>query len=345
MLPLAVGALHPDGFHGARVLRRVAAGRRVRSSFFEGWYVKLISADRARRVAVIPGVFLAEDGSILEAFVQVLDGVSGTTSYHRFPASAFEADGRGFDVRVGPNRFSATGIHLELPDLSGEVRFGAFTRWPVTLREPGAMGWYAWVPTMECYHGVVSLDHPVSGSLQLQGSRLDFTEGRGYIEKDWGTAFPQAHVWMQTNHFDVEGVSLVASTALIPWRRSTFRGDLVALRLPGTLGDLAGLHRFTTYTRARTVLLEVTDDQVRWTLAALHGRRLELHAVSGGAGAGLLHAPVRTQMHQRVPETLGGQVDVRLLDEHGSELFAGRGSAAGIEVHGRIDRLLATPGR
>ena len=23
------------------------------------------------------------------------------------------------------------------------------------------MGWYAWVPFMECYHGVLSLDHTI----------------------------------------------------------------------------------------------------------------------------------------------------------------------------------------
>ena len=137
----------------------------------------------------------------------------------------------------------------------------------------------------------------------------------------------------------------MASTALIPWRRSTFRGDLVALRLPPSFGPVAGLHRFTTYTRARTTRLEVTEEEVGWTLTAPHGRRLELHGVTGGVGAGLLHAPVRTQMHQRVAETLGGHVDVRLVDKDGSDLFSGRGRAAGIEVHGLIDRLLATPGK
>lgn len=337
--------LHPDGFHGERPLRRATSGRRVRQSYFEGWYVKLVNADRTHRLAVIPGVFLAEDGSILEAFVQVLDGAAGTTAYHRYEVGAFDADPRRFAVQVGPNRFGDSGVHLELPGLVGDVRFGPLARWPVTRREPGAMGWYAWVPTMECYHGVVSLDHSLSGTLRLDGRSLDFVDGRGYIEKDWGTAFPEAYVWMQSNHFDVQGVSLVASTALIPWRRSSFRGDLVALRLPDSFGPAAGLHRFTTYTRARTTRLEVTEDEVGWTLTAPDGRRLELHGVTGEVGAGLLHAPVRTQMHQRVAETLGGHVDVRLVAQDGTELFAGTGRAAGIEVHGPIDRLLATPGK
>ena len=41
------GIQHPEAFHGKGVER----------GFFEGWYVKLISADRSQRWAVIPGIF------------------------------------------------------------------------------------------------------------------------------------------------------------------------------------------------------------------------------------------------------------------------------------------------
>lgn len=337
--------LHPAGFNGGRRLKRALAGRPDGRAFFEGWYVKLVTADRTTRLALIPGMFLSEGGAIAESFVQVLDGESGETAYHRFDLSAFHADEREFDTLVGPNHFGQAGVRLDLPDLTGEVGFGPLDPWPVTLREPGAMGWYAWVPTMECYHGVVSLDHTLSGWIEHRGRRIELDGGRGYIEKDWGSAFPQAYVWMQSNHFEFPGVSLVASTALIPWRRTAFRGDLVALRLPARFGRDAGLHRFTTYTRARTTELDVSDTEVRWALSGQDGAQLTLQASTKGRSAGLLHAPVRTQMHQRVSETLGGRLQVRLVDRDGREVFSGVGRSAGIEVHGAIERLLATPGR
>jgi hypothetical protein len=336
--------MHPAGFHGDGPLRRHVRGARPRRSFFEGWYVKLVSADRAVRLAVIPGVFLSEDGTLAEAFVQVLDGVTGETAYHRFPLDEFRADEHRFEVRVGANRFSEQGVQVDLPGLRADVRFGPVTPWPVTVHEPGAMGWYAWVPTMECYHGVVSLDHALAGTVELAGTRTDLAGGRGYLEKDWGTAFPRGYVWIQSNHFPTRGVSLVASTALIPWRRSAFRGDLVGLRIPeGATG--AGLHRFTSYTRARTESLQVDDAHVRWTLVAPDGHRLHLEAAVGGRTTGLLHAPVRTEMHRRVAETLDGAVAVRLVDAEGRTVLAETGECAGVEVHGDIDALLATPGR
>ena len=56
---------------------------------------------------------------------------------------------------------------------------------------------------------------------------------------------------------------------------------------------------------------------------------------------GLLHAPLRTAMHRRVEETLDARVTVRHTGGTGETLFAGTGVAAGLEVFGDTDRLIA----
>ena len=322
---LLTGVRHPEGYHGAG----------VSSSFFEGWYVKVVSADRRARWAVIPGVFLGPEGDG-EAFVQVLDGATGESWYHRYDVSAFEAEPDRFGVRVGPNTFSSQGMTVDLPSLSGEVRFTTpLDPWPVTWRSPGVMGWYAWVPRMECKHGVVSLGHDLQGSLRHGGVSTEFDGGRGYCEKDWGAAFPAAYVWLQSNHFRERDTCLTASVALVPWVRSAFRGHIVGLLHGGEL------HRFATYTGATTTRLEIGDDAVRWDLRSRRGAVLEISA--DRPRGGLLHAPVRTQMHRRVEETLDATVHVRLLDPSGRVLLDDVGSCAGLEVHGDLDRLLAAP--
>lgn len=316
--------LHPEAFHGHGKTRR----------FFEGWYFKLVSADQSQRWAVIPGLFLGEDGTA-EAFVQVLDGVGSRTWYVPFAPDAFQASTERLDVRVGHCHFSSEGLVVggEGLPLEGRVRFGPLTPWPVTLRSPGVMDWYGYVPFMECYHGVVSLHHSLAGALRVEGKDVSFDGGVGFAEKDWGAAFPVGYVWMQTNQFPGSTTSLVASIALIPWLLGSFRGFIVGLWHDGRL------HRFATYTGAKTERLIIDDAHVDWTMADRH-HRLELRAARRRGG--ILHAPVRTQMHRRVEETLDARVHVRLTERSGRAVFEGEGACAGLEVHGDLARLLAT---
>ncbi len=320
------GIRRPESFHG----------RGVGRGFFEGWYVKLVDPRQQARWAIIPGIFRGRDGDNVtdEAFVQVLDGATGRSWYHRYDTSDFNASDQRFDVRVGPNRFSSSGVHLDLPHLQGEVEFTSdFDPWPVTWRRPGIMGPYAWVPLMECYHGVVSFGHGLRGQLIADGVSQDFTGGRGYIEKDWGRAFPAGYVWMHSNHLaDAPEASLVASVAIIPWLRSSFRGFIVGLRLGRRL------HSWATYNGAKERALEIDDSHVCWSLEGPSGL-LELSAerIRGG----LLHAPVRTRMHERVEETLDATLRVKLTDPSGQVVLDTIATSAGLEVHGDLARLLA----
>lgn len=323
------GVRHPEAFHG----------HGVDDGFFEGWYVKLVSADRAQRWAVIPGVFrgLGGDRARDEAFVQVLDGASGRSWYHRFAPEQFEASAERFEVLVGANRFGAHGVELDLPQLRGTVAFTTpLDPWPVTLREPGIMGWYGLVPMMECFHGVVSFGHGLGGALEIEGAERSFDGGRGYLEKDWGRAFPAGYVWLHSNHIDPEAgpadASLVASVAIIPWLGRAFRGSIVGLRHSGRL------HRWTTYNRSRERHLTITDAHVVWHLEGPDGR-LELEAER--TRGGLLHAPLRSAMHERVEETLDARVRIRHTDRDGRVLLEGWGESAGLEVFGDVDRMLA----
>ena len=324
--------LNPAGYHGPH------EGYRPALPFFEGWYFKLVDARESARLAVIPGVFHAQDPMESHAFVQVLDGASGQATYHRYPIQAFQAARTGFDIQIGPNRFSETGLTLDIEDaqqtLRGEIRFGnpAPVPWPVTLLSPGIMGWYAWAPFMECYHGVVSFNHGLDGALTLGGQRRDFTGGRGYIEKDWGRSFPSAWIWVQTNHFARAETCLTASIAIIPWRGSAFPGFIVGLRHDDRL------YRFATYTGARTRALDIGPDQVRWVVA---NRQHTLEMVATRAQGALLVAPTPSGMDRRIAETLDARVAVRLTEAgpNGRRILEDEGRNAGLEAAGDLDRL------
>jgi tocopherol cyclase len=323
--------LHPEGYHG----------RDKKPPFFEGWYFKVVDRTTAHRYAVIPGISLSPAGGGPHSFVQVLDGASDRVLYQRYAVEDFAADERGINVRVGPNTFSWHGFHLDLDNtdlpLRGDIRFLDPKPWPVTLISPGIMGWFSYVPRMECYHGVLSFDHALSGILYAGEGALDFNEGRGYIEKDWGQSFPSGWVWMQTNHFEKPGISLTASIAVIPWLGYAFPGFIVGLFRHGTL------YRFATYTGARTTHLSISRERVAWTLEdALY----HLEIIGHRAGTGRLRGPSRHDMGRPVPETLSARVDVTLRARHSdTAIFTGSGRCAGMEVGGDIAALLSMVSR
>ncbi len=104
------------------------------------------------------------------------------------------------------------------------------------------MGPYGWIPMMECNHGVVSLDHELTGILKVDGTPMDFTGGRGYAEKDWGKSFPAGYVWMQSNHFTADRTSFVGSIAIVPWLFSAFPGFIIGLLARWSTASIRHLH-------------------------------------------------------------------------------------------------------
>lgn len=311
------GVMRPEAFHGVG-----DAG-----PFFEGWYVKLI-ARSGRPVVLIPGVF--EGGSDPHAFVMVADGGRDDSHILRFPTSAFGAADDAFVIGVGPNRFHVGGVEVDLdhPEwpVRGSVRFGSLEPWPVTVRAPGAMGWYGWMPFLECYHGVVSMAHEVSGSLEVGGERVDFDGGRGYIETDWGRNFPDTWVWV---HAFVGEASVMVSIARVPFLGGSFPGFLAAVLLGS--GELV---RFATWTGAEITSLATEDDAARVVLEDDEWR-LEVEATIGHPVE--LAGPSSRGMDRTVVEGIESPVAVR-LSRGGEIVLEGSTDDGGVEVHGSAEQ-------
>ena len=330
----------PAVFHGGRPTRQ----------FFEGWYFKLISADQQERIAVIPGIFTHPDPDLRHAFIQYLNGSTNEVIYHRFPVDSFHGSKSRFDVRIGDNLFSPDGLELNIENenqkIKGRIDLDTLKPWPITAFSPGVMGPYRFVPLMQTYHGILSLDHGLKGRLEIDGKAADFSGGRGYIEKDWGRTFPRAYIWMQSNHFAEDEVSVTASVATIPWLGDWFRGFLVGLYNQGRL------YRFTTYLGSEISRLEVNDQQVIWYLvgnrktdpkAEFPGYKLKIVATRGSGG--LLSSPELDGMTPRILESLTAEIEVTLerLDHSGNTLgtiYHGNGLCGGLEVAGSIHEIV-----
>ena len=159
---------HPEQYHGWGKTRK----------FFEGWYYKIVSADEKKAFAIIPGIAMDEDGN-QQGFIQVLDGKKLTAEYHKFDVADFSTKSGCFELMLGDNYFSGTKIQLALPTIKGELIFSEQSLWPSSLISPNIMGPFSFVPFMECYHGILSLDHNIQGQLNIHNKPINFKNGRG----------------------------------------------------------------------------------------------------------------------------------------------------------------------
>ncbi len=302
-------------------------------NYFEGWYIKVVSRNGSHSWAFIPGISLHKGDR--HAFVQAINGKTGKTWYFRYPLEAFSFSKNNFEAAIGNNYFSAEGIKLDLSSdkgsFKGELEFLEQVHFPVSLITPGIMGWYRYVPFMECYHGVVSMDHQIKGSLVINETACDFSEGKGYIEKDWGASMPQSWIWMQTNHFETPKTSLMLSVATIPWVRKKFTGFL------GFFLHKGKLYHFATYSHARINQIEHNDDHLD---LSLNGRGFSLK-IQGKKGAkGSLKAPMLGNMGRVIHESLDSIIDVELINQNGERIFKGQGKNAGLEIVGDASSLI-----
>lgn len=302
-----------------------------KKKYFEGWYFKVVDAGEKRAFAFIPGIAMDDSGH-QQAFIQVLDGKKKTAAYHRFDARDFNPKPRTFYLDIGTNSFSESHLTLDLPDIKGTLRFEGNIGWPKPFYSPGIMGPYAFAPFLECYHGIVSMDHRISGELLMNGESVSFEKGRGYIEKDWGRSFPSAYCWLQTNHFSQSGISLKASVAKIPWIRNSFTGFIAGI----WLGDR--LIRFTTYNGTVLRKCRITEQLLELVMENKH-YRLEIESARDLATA--LASPILGLMDGRIEESMTALSTVKLFDKKaGSVLFQDTGRNTGLEVAGAVKEIM-----
>jgi len=306
-------------------------GSLSRRKYFEGWYFKHVSADREQVWSFIPGISLSNEGR--QAFIQVLNGRTGESQIYEYKPGSFSASGKELNIQIGKSKFTKEGISLELQNtsrrISGDIRYTAMEQYPSTVINPGIMGWYSFVPFMECKHGVVSMFHSLEGELHIDETYVDFTGGAGYIEKDWGSSFPESWIWLHCNTFDTTQSSFTFSVAKIPWLGSYFIGFISFLNIEGRFINLS------TWSKATIEKLEYFDKTLRIRIV---NKEYVLDVKALNHQAGPLKAPVQGSMSRTIKETVDATVYLKLSNQSGKTLFQDQGKRAGMEL---IEKILS----
>lgn len=315
----------------------VFQGNLNKKFYFEGWYYKLVSKDQQNILAIIPGIALNKKENNSHAFIQVLDGSTADYHYIQYPLEEFETSKKEFFAKVRDNYFDMERISLNIEDeevsLKGTLELIEAKPLPFKGLSPGVMGWFSYFPFMECNHGVVSMDHQLKGTLSYNGKKVDFTGGKGYIEKDWGRSFPKNWIWMQSNNFKEENRSIIVSIANIPFLGTEFAGFLAVLY------DRGKFYRFGSFNRAKFTIEDISPVQVRITIK----RKNQKFVIDAKKNTGdqsktaLMKAPSKGIMTSKCAETIQGIIDVKFYIKEEKErklIFEDTGTSSGLEIMG-----------
>lgn len=279
-------------------------GARRRGAYFEGWYFKLQTKD-GDALAAIPALHMDAAGR-RSASLQVITG--NKSWWLEYPEREFHALEDRFQIQIGKNRFSDQGVWLDVErdglSLHGTLRCG-----PLSPLRSDIMGPFRFFPGMQCAHGVISMAHPIEGTLNLNGRVMDFSGGTGYIETDRGRSFPSAYLWTQCGWQGSRRNSLMLSIATIPLPIGSFTGCICAVLYDGRE------YRLATYRGAHIEGWSGSGAAIR------QGKyRLEVALLDGRGHP--LRAPVEGKMGRTIRESLCAKVRCRfwagqsLLFEH-----------------------------
>ena len=309
-------------------------GNMRKENYFEGWYYKQVSKDEKKVISFIPGISLATDDE--HSFVQYIyvsldenNNKTTKTGYVRYPLDAFSFHNSPFRIRVENNRFTESELSIHLADaninMKGIVEFGPFTLIKKSVWMPNIMGFFAYIPKMECYHGVISMGHRIRGTLKINDEEIDFNDGKGYLEKDWGTSFPKKYIWIQCNNFKDANTSLMCSVADIPFMKRSFSGHICNLVVDERE------YRFATYNNSKLNIEEVTNETVS---IALENKDAKLRIEAALTKTGELIAPHKGKMQKVIKEGLSGEVKIYLYNKQDTIIYEDAGTMAGIEIVG-----------
>lgn len=255
---------------------------------FCGWYFRCQGGGHT--LAMIPAVHTAD--GVRTGSVQL---ITETDSWS-VPFAADECCVRSDApcAVLGENLFSPHGVWLNLHTdrlwARGQLFFG-----PLSPLRYDIMGPFCAVPGMECRHSVCSMRHRVDGWLEINGKRLSFCGGVGYIEGDRGISFPSRYAWTQCW---VPGGSVMLSVAQVP---------LCGLRFTGTVGIVqrnGREYRFATYLGARA--------QAKGGRLSVRQGEYCLSARLLDRSAHALQAPAHGRMDRVVRENVACRVRYRL---------------------------------
>lgn len=280
-----------------------------KKNYFEGWYFRHTGDNPFSFI-----VGISKSVNDTHSFIQYID--ENRSHYFRYNADEFTFDEIGMTVNVGGNDFSLAGIDADIDKdgvvISAHIRYANMEKFVKTAYAPSVMGPFSYVP-MYCNHAVISMNHDCAGSIVITEYANDTRNSghdasvellvncAGYIEKDYGSKFPQSYFWMHASNADTSIMCAVAWPII-----GKMRGYLCIIRHNGKQYNLS------LYNGGKLELFEIDSDNAELILS--RGKnRLYISAHSNDSRRELIAPDNNGEMTIRITENLAADSHIRLV--------------------------------
>lgn len=304
--------------------------------YFEGWYFKQVSADEKTVLSFIPSFSRVKNQE--KAIIQVIlaqaieryyDAPLWATVSEVFPfhIKLWDVENQDTIVKIENNSFGYNFIDVNLESekvqVKGKIEFSKITPLPSSILQPDIMGFFSYLPFLQCYHGIGSMNHEINGFLEINSKEINFNGGKAYLEKDRGKSFPEYYVWLQSNHFTEFHGSLFFSWAKIPMGVTSFDGFLCNL--------WTGKEhiRFATYNGSKC---NVKINQSQSVEILLENKEYILSISGSENNSTALLSPQEGEMDHFIKESLTGTLSFNLYNKNTKSSFKANSPLAGIEI-------------
>lgn len=273
-----------------------------KKDYFEGWYLKLMTADKS--IALIPSIHIEK--GIRTGHLQwiVSDGSQQYSGSRSFTSDQVFLQEEPFILRLGANEFKQEGFSTFEEGLVLNGHFEQILPFGANI-----MGPFVMFKNLPCIHGLQALSGKVRLTCQTSLFAGDFLTDF-YSEKDRGTTFPERYLWLHC-YFPESKTSLFFSIALIPLGPIHFEGHIA------NWFDGSQNQTFATYYGSKVRLWENTPGQIE---VVLDNASTEVHIALNQGSLQELASPRDGTMSDSVFESMDSQIAVTVRDKKTGQL-------------------------
>ncbi len=213
-------------------------GNFKRNKYFEGWFQKVYSTQHKSSFIIIYG-YATRNSIDTFGFIQVLIP-SKLPEIIYFSKNEVYCDPSQHIVCMGNNILTTHVIKIKTNDLLIDLYLKNNN--PIKTFK-NSMGYHYFIPYLPCYHSVLNSSHYVSGKIDYMQASYSLHNESGYLEKNWGTSFPENYFWLHAVDPNNSQVSLLFSQAEIKWLGNKFIRHIGHFRFDGKEIDLRNYNK------------------------------------------------------------------------------------------------------